>query len=75
MTRQSRARWLAFAAVREMRKTMSRLGGMGFTTLLPATKVPDRGTHAIVRDPQGAIVGLLQSSSGDPHEHFMRGIS
>lgn len=65
---QAGARWLAFAAVRDMRATMARLGGMGFTTLLPATKVPDRGTHAIVRDPQGAIVGLLQSSSGDPRD-------
>ena len=27
--------------------------------------MPGRGTHAIVRDSQGAIIGLLNSSSGD----------
>jgi predicted enzyme related to lactoylglutathione lyase len=41
---------------------------MGFTTVLPATQVPGRGTQAVVRDPQGAIVGLLKSSTGDPRD-------
>jgi len=62
------SRWLSFVSVRDMRKAMSKLGGMGFTTLLPATKVPGRGTHAVMRDPQGAILGLLKSASGDPRD-------
>jgi len=61
-------RWLGFVSVRDMRKAISRLGGMGFTTVLPATEVPGRGTQAVVRDPQGAIVGLLKSASGDPRD-------
>lgn len=61
-------RWLGFVSVRDMRKAMAKLGGMGFTTVLPATQVPGRGTHAVMRDPQGAIVGLLKSSSGDPRD-------
>jgi predicted enzyme related to lactoylglutathione lyase len=61
-------RWLGFVSVRDLRKTISRLGGMGFTTVLPATEVPGRGTQAVVRDPQGAIVGLLKSASGDPRD-------
>lgn len=61
-------RWLGFVSVRDVRKATSRLGGMGFTTVLPATQVPGRGTQAVVRDPQGAIVGLLKSSSGDPRD-------
>ncbi len=61
-------RWLGFVSVRDMRKAMAKLGGMGFTTVLPATQVPGRGTHAVMRDPQGAIVGLLRSASGDPRD-------
>lgn len=61
-------RWLGFVSVRDMNAAMAKLGRLGFTTLLPATKVPGRGTQAIVRDPQGAIVGLLKSASGDPRD-------
>ena len=61
-------RWLGFVSVRDVRKATMKLGGMGFTTVLPATRVPGRGTQAVVRDPQGAIVGLLKSSSGDPRD-------
>lgn len=61
-------RWLAFVSVRDMDAAMTKLGRTGFTTLLPATKVPGRGTQAIVRDTQGAIVGLIRSASGDPHD-------
>jgi predicted enzyme related to lactoylglutathione lyase len=61
-------RWLGFVSVRDVRKATTRLGSMGFTTVLPATQVPGRGTQAVVRDPQGAIVGLLKSSTGDPRD-------
>lgn len=61
-------RWLGFVSVRDMDATMKRLGQTGFATLLPATKVPGRGTQAIVRDTQGAVVGLLKSASGDPRD-------
>lgn len=59
-------RWLGFVSVADIETAVPRLEGLGFTTLLPAKTVPDRGVQAIVRDPQGAIVGLLQSASGDP---------
>lgn len=62
------SRWLSFVSVGDVRATITRLGGMGFTTVLPATEVPGRGTQAVVRDPQGAIVGLLHSASGDPRD-------
>jgi len=62
------ARWLSFVSVRDMDTTMAKLGRTGFTTILPATTVPGRGTQAIVRDTQGAIVGLIKSASGDPRD-------
>ncbi len=65
---QTGSRWLGFVSVRDVRKATMKLGGMGFTTVLPATQVPGRGTQAVVRDPQGAIVGLMKSASGDPRD-------
>jgi len=59
-------RWLSFASVGEMSTALDRLERSGFTEILGDTQVPGRGQQAIVRDPQGAIVGLMRSSSGDP---------
>jgi predicted enzyme related to lactoylglutathione lyase len=60
------ARWLSFASVGgSMDSVIAAMTAGGGQVLLPATAVPGRGTHALVRDSQGAIVGLLKSSSGD----------
>lgn len=59
-------RWLSFASVGEMSTALARLERTGFTRVLGATQVPGRGQQAIVRDPQGALLGLMHSSSGDP---------
>jgi predicted enzyme related to lactoylglutathione lyase len=59
-------RWLSFASVGDMAVVLGRLERLGFVKLLPATAVPGRGQQAIVRDPQGAVLGLMHSSSGDP---------
>ncbi len=59
-------RWLSFASVGDMTVVLERLERLGFMKLLPATTVPGRGQQAIVRDPQGAILGLMHSASGDP---------
>src|SRR5262249_40475932 len=32
------------------------------------TSVPARGTHLVMRDPQGALFGVLKSDSGDPFD-------
>jgi uncharacterized protein len=60
------ARWLSFVSVgSNMDRVIAMMAAGGGKVLLPATAVPGRGTHAIVRDAQGAIIGLLNSSSGD----------
>jgi uncharacterized protein len=59
------ARWLSFASVGNMERVIAVMTAGGAQVLLPATAVPGRGTHALLRDSQGAVVGLLQSSSGD----------
>jgi uncharacterized protein len=60
------ARWLSFVSVgSKMDAVIAAMTAGGGQVLLPATAVPGRGTHAVMRDTQGAVIGLLQSSSGD----------
>jgi uncharacterized protein len=63
---QAGARWLSFASVADLDRSLSKLKSLGAKTLVEPTDVAGRGRHAIVRDPQGAILGLLQSATGDP---------
>jgi predicted enzyme related to lactoylglutathione lyase len=62
----SGARWLAFASVEKLDRAVGAMTDVGATVLVAPTLVAGRGAHAILRDAQGAIVGLLQSASGDP---------
>jgi len=59
-------RWLSFVSVEDVGAAVSRLEELGFAVLLPATEVPGRGAQAVVRDPQGAVFGLMRSAAGDP---------
>ncbi len=61
----SGARWLSYASVADMDNAIFRMTAGGAQVLVPATQVAGRGRHAVLRDVQGAIVGLLQSASGD----------
>jgi len=60
------ARWLSYASAANLDQTVKQMTAGGATVLVPPTKVAGRGTHTLLRDSQGAIVGLLQSASGDP---------
>lgn len=62
----SSARWLSFASVADLGASLAKLGAAGATALVPATKLDRRGSHALLRDSQGAIFGILQSAAGDP---------
>jgi predicted enzyme related to lactoylglutathione lyase len=59
------ARWLSFASVEKLDGAVDAMTGLGATVLVKPTRVPGRGNHAILRDAQGAVIGLLQSASGD----------
>ena len=59
------ARWLSIASVADMDRTVAAMTAGGAQVLVPPTVVDGMGSRALLRDSQGAIVGLLQSSSGD----------
>ena len=60
------ARWLSYASAANLEQTVKDMTATGASVLVRPTKVAGRGMHALVADPQGAIVGLMQSESGDP---------
>ena len=62
---QAGTRWLSFASVEKLDRAVGALTDLGATVLVKSTLVPGRGSHAILRDAQGAVVGLLKSASGD----------
>jgi predicted enzyme related to lactoylglutathione lyase len=64
--RTAGTRWLSFAATADMERSIAAMTAGGATVLVPPTFVAGRGAHAVLRDSQQAIVGLMQSSSGDP---------
>ena len=60
------ARWLSYASAADLALTVKLMSAGGAAVLVAPTRIAGRGTHALLRDSQGAIVGLLQSDSGDP---------
>ena len=64
-----RGRWIGYVSVDNVASTVEAETAAGGSVLLPAKDLPQRGTQAIIADRDGAILGLLHSSSGDPGEY------
>ena len=62
-------RWVGYISVPDVAKALAAATAAGGRVLFPAKDLPRRGTQAILIDPEGAELGLLHSSSGDPGEY------
>lgn len=60
------SRWLALLSVADPARAAEYVREKGGQVLLAPTAVRGRGTHAVYRDPQGAVFGVLTASDGDP---------
>ena len=60
------ARWLSILSVSDAARAAAIARKNGAEVLLAPTTVRGRGVHAVFRDPQGAVFGILQSEEGDP---------
>ena len=60
------SRWLALVSVRDAGAAAQYVRDKGGQVLLAPVAVRGRGTHAVFRDPQGAVFGVLAASDGDP---------
>jgi hypothetical protein len=64
--RRAGARWIGLISVPNVIQAVQFAEARGGRTLVAPAQVPQRGAHAILRDPQGAVFGVLRSASGDP---------
>jgi hypothetical protein len=62
-------RWVGYVSVPDVAKALATATAAGGRVLFPAKDLPKRGTQAILVDPEGAELGVLHSSSGDPGEY------
>jgi len=60
------SRWLSLISVPDPRQSARVVQQLGGQVLVAPTEVPGRGMHALFRDPQGAVFGVLAASGGDP---------
>ena len=58
--------WLGFIAVRDVDAAKKTALKQGAKVVFEPHSIPDRGREAVFADPQGAVFGVLASSSGDP---------
>jgi len=59
-------RWLALISVPDVMRAAQLVRDRGGQVLLAPKTVAGRGTHAVFRDPEGAVFGVLAAEGGDP---------
>lgn len=62
------SQWVVLMSVKDINKAVNEVKNSGGTIFSPATDLGDRGQVAIVADPQGALLGFLQTKNGDPKD-------
>jgi predicted enzyme related to lactoylglutathione lyase len=62
------SQWVTVLAVRDAETAADALLAAGGTVFTPPTSLGARGTIAVVADPQGAVLALLQTDGQDPQD-------
>lgn len=62
----ARPRWFGYISVNNVDKARRAVEKEGGRVLAPLRKLPKRGEQAVFTDPEGAVFGVVRSSSGDP---------
>ncbi len=65
---QARPRWFGYISVANVDKARNAVLKAGGRELAAPKKLPDRGEQAVFADAEGAIFGVVKSSSGDPED-------
>ena len=69
---ETHGRWIGFLSVPDVAEALSTAVSEGGRVLSPTRSFAARGTQAVFADPDGAVVGFMHSSSGDPGEYLPR---
>jgi len=67
---QRQPNWLPFIATSDVRALKQQAVAHGARVLSAPRSYPNRGEQAVFADPQGAVFGVLQSTSGDPPDEL-----
>ena len=62
-------RWIGYVSVKDVPQALAAATAGGGRILFPAKSLPQQGTRAVFVDPDGAELGVMNSSSGDPAEY------
>lgn len=62
------SRWLAYLSVADVDAAVRQTRAAGGSALREPRQVGQVGRAAVIRDPQGAVLGLLRSERGDPDD-------
>ncbi len=64
----AKPRWFGYISVSSVPKAQEAVLKGGGRVLASLQKMPKRGEQAVFADPEGALFGVLRSSSGDPED-------
>jgi len=62
------SQWMSLMSVDDMVVAIARVQAQGGTLLTPPTELADRGVLAVISDPQGAYIALVETRGGDPYD-------
>jgi hypothetical protein len=62
-------RWVGYVSVKDVPQALAAATAGGGRVLFPARSLPQQGMRAVLIDPDGAELGIMNSSSGDPAEY------
>jgi predicted enzyme related to lactoylglutathione lyase len=65
---EAKPRWFGYISVPNVGKAQRVVTDAGGKVLAEPQKFPDRGEQAVFADPEGAVFGVIKSSSGDPQD-------
>lgn len=60
------SQWVSLMSVADINAAVAKFEAQGGTVFTPPTTLAQRGQIAVVADPTGALLGLLQTKDGDP---------
>ena len=64
----ARPRWFGYISVSNVERAKKTVTQSGGKVLLEPQKLPERGEQAVFADAEGAMFGVVKSSSGDPED-------
>jgi hypothetical protein len=65
---EAKPRWFGYISVPNVGRAQSTVTNAGGRVLAPPQKMPKRGEQAVFADSEGAVFGVVKSSSGDPQD-------